>query len=421
MSIYGPLPAQARTFAFRFDHADSLLRSPELAEALRGVAPGLWTETLAPMVVRDPATPVATLLIAARIGALRDSVLADPRVRRDPAMVLRVPSGGASDTAWREAFLDAVQASGGARTVSSDVLRQVVGAMVYDGSHPALARQLVADRRVRASDSLLLTLIRSFPQRYPAARRDALRVLLSRRTIPDTVLTALDWWSVRPDLLDTAPRRLRPLLATQLWELAEHAPDELKVRAARMLLRDPHTKPGTVHDIADEVAYNEERCHPKAYPSEELEMAALRHPAAKREPGLLQTLMSVPNPRVRLAAIVKMAGDPPPPRLVERQAMQVEGARYLAARAASRHLETSGAAYVDSVRAVLSRWARMRPPPPELAGWRRVVAENPSPGALARRILAFDTPMVRLRRHSPFTELLPPAERAGADNVHCED
>jgi hypothetical protein len=123
-----------------------------------------------------------------------------------------------------------------------------------------------------------------------------------------------------------------------------------------------------------------------------------------------------------------LTGKPAPSRppvsraKAERRRGQREQAAHRSALSMSvSHLYQSDVPFIDSARAVLDRWAAQKHPPPELEGWRRVLAENPNADSLAAHLTRRDTLMQRLLRRSPFEEILPREERefmlAGID---CE-
>jgi hypothetical protein len=418
------LPPPVRALVFRIGPGDDLLLSPRLADTLREEVPDVWRGIWAPMIARHPETPVPTLMRAAEAGrSVRDTVLSQPRLRTDPDLLLRFAEG-AGDEAWRDTFFHAVQRAGGPRKVSDEVLRRLVEVLPADGRHETLAREVAADPRVRASDSLLFALVKANPQQYPAVSRVAMDVLLSRAPLPDSLLIVLDWWTVRPELVNDRRVRGSAAVLQRLWWQRAPEGSALRATAARLLLRNGSTEPETVFEIAAAAAGNERRCRPGPLPGRELALLALEHPRARVDARIAQAVVYMEDARVHSRAVELLTGKPAPPttpaQAAARRRMRAEAAHRTANTLAVGHLMRSEGAFVDSARAVLDRWANLRPPPPELAGWRRVLAETPNADSLAARLTSRDTLMARLHRRSPFDELLDPEEREVLAGVDCD-
>lgn len=418
-----PLPVAARKTPYLVEPEDAYLFSDDFDARVRGVDPGIWQAVVAPVLARSPATPRETLLRLLRATAphLAEVIAEQARARKDLVLLFAMPAG----RGWRDAVLDAVEARGMGELTPEQV-DDVVRLLVHGAARPALAARLVDDPGVRRDPDLLLFLAsRVYPEQYGEARAKATTRLLELPALPDSVFRLAPWWDVRPELIRDPRVRRSVRTLERVHHLDEARYRTLRIEADRLLLTNPATPPELVADVASSIAYNARRCEPLPYPTREHGLLAIRHPAVERNRDIAIHFAYLHAwPELRAAAVLRLTGQPlresarTPAEAQAQSVMRADAAYRQAHLLAGTHLlrdETR----LETVKVTLRQWAAPPRPRPEAAEWLRIVEETPGVEALARKIVEPGERMTRLRRASPFLDLLTPQERneilAGAD------
>jgi hypothetical protein len=407
-------PYAVRRRPFPVDAGDSLLFREDFARRLAEAEPRLWRERVAPLLVRSPATPRETLarLLDTEPG-VRGLAFQQEHVRRDLDLLLRLEG---SDITWRAAVLEALAAH--RSEVELARLAALGELLLWGPANLAAADALLALPAARRDADLLTRLAsRLYPTEYAAQRRRALELLLRLPSVPDSAFAVVEWWTARPELVrDPRVRRNQAALMRLHW-LEGEGYRALRTEAHRLLLSDPAADPGNVFDVAAAMVQNARRCTPDPYPFREHALLALAHPAARKDERIAQVFaFAEVDLEVRDRAVEVLTGRRPtrrpltPAEEARRRRMR-EDMAYFQAHTLVSTLILRDDSTVERARAVLRRRAAAPNPPREVREWTRLLEETRDTDSLLRVLVQRSERMNRLRRASPFLELLTPQER----------
>lgn len=407
--------------SFQVRREDRFLFSLAFIQTLqdKGLRRFTWGGPFVEAILANPDTPRETLArLVETEGDLHPRLIAHPGVRTDLPMLLALHRGRhVPDDAWRLVALPVLDRAARDPATPRDVLAAMLEVLARRDSLPELGLRLVDNAAVRGDAGLLLAAARLHADAYAPVRARAIGRLAALPDPPRALWMEIGWWETNPELI-RHPRVRGDVdaLWRVAWVDASRFPDVV-AESHRFLLARPELGAEEVSEIAAFISGNLRACRPAPYPSRELGLAALAHPASARSEAVAIALVyTYEIPELRAAAYRRLTGKALPPHARQRPSGFSDAADFLQAHT----LALVAVQQRDDWRRVVDAALARMGDTPEAAEWRRVLAENRDEDALYSLVLRRDERMNRLRRHSPFLALLSAEARNGL-GVACDD